>query len=49
VVEYKGKWYLFYHDSKLSGGQTHLRSVKMTELKHLPDGTIETIDPEKLK
>ena len=43
IVEFKGKWYLFYHDSQLSKGQTHLRSVKVTELKHRPDGTIETI------
>jgi len=48
IIEFKGKWYLFYHDSKLSGGQTHLRSVKVTELSYRPDGTIETIDPEKL-
>jgi hypothetical protein len=45
IVEFKGKWYLFYHDSQLSGGQTHLRNVKVVELKHRPDGTIETIDP----
>jgi hypothetical protein len=44
IVEFKGKWYLFYHDSVLSGDKTHLRSVKVTELKHRPDGTIETID-----
>lgn len=45
IVEHNGKWYLFYHDSVLSGGKTHLRSVKVTELKHLPDGRIQTIDP----
>jgi hypothetical protein len=44
IVEFKGKWYLFYHDSKLSGGKTHLRSVKVTELKHNEDGSIQTID-----
>ncbi|AKD02264.1 glycoside hydrolase family 43 protein [Pontibacter korlensis] len=44
IVEHNGKWYLFYHDSSLSGGKTHLRSVKVTELKHNPDGSIETID-----
>lgn len=44
VVEFEGKWYLFYHDSSLSGGKTHLRSVKATELTHRPDGTIETIN-----
>ncbi len=39
------KYYLFYHDSVLSGGVTHLRSVKMAELRHLRDGTIQTLDP----
>tara|TARA_R110000823_G_scaffold307530_1_gene430626 strand:- start:8952 stop:9983 length:1032 start_codon:yes stop_codon:yes gene_type:complete len=45
ICEVGGKWYLFYHDSSLSKGVTHLRSVKVTELVHRPDGTIETIDP----
>ena len=45
IAKFKGKWYLFYHDSSLSGGQTHLRSVKMTELTYNPDGSIVTIDP----
>jgi hypothetical protein len=44
IVEFQGKWYLFYHDSLLSGGKTHLRSIKMTELTHLPDGSIKTVD-----
>lgn len=40
IIELDGKWYLFYHDSSLSGGQTHLRSVKVMELNYNPDGTI---------
>jgi hypothetical protein len=40
IVEYKGKWYLFYHDSSLSGGRTHLRCVKVTEIFYGEDGTI---------
>jgi hypothetical protein len=44
IVEYQGKWYLFYHDSSLSGGITHLRSIKMTELTYGDDGSINTID-----
>ncbi len=44
IAEYKGKWYLFYHDSSLSDGVTHLRSVKMTEIIYNEDGTIQTID-----
>lgn len=45
IVEFRGRWYLFYHDSTLSGGETHLRCVKVTELNYRRDGTIETIDP----
>lgn len=44
IVEFKGKWYLFYHDSSLSGGKTHLRSTKVAELAYRPDGSIVTID-----
>lgn len=44
IVEFGGQWYLFYHDTELSG-QTHLRNIKMTKLTHRADGTIETIDP----
>lgn len=44
IVEFKGKWYIFFHDSSLSGGKTHLRSVKVTELKYNADGTIQTIN-----
>ncbi len=39
IVEFKGKWYLFYHDTQLSG-KTHLRNIKITELKYNPDGSI---------
>lgn len=44
IVEFKGEWYLFYHDSSLSGGKTHLRSVKVAKLTYRPDGSIETLD-----
>jgi hypothetical protein len=45
IVEFKGKWYLFYHDASLSGGVNHKRSMKFCELKYNPDGTIQTIWP----
>lgn len=45
IIEFDGKWYLFYHDSTLSGGKTHLRSVKVMELHYNSDGTIQTMDP----
>ena len=40
IVEFNGKWYLFYHDSSLSGGRTHLRCVKVTDLSYDGDGRI---------
>ncbi|MGN6179738.1 MAG: glycoside hydrolase family 43 protein [Mucilaginibacter sp.] len=48
IVEFKGKWYIFYHDTQLSG-KTHLRNVKVTELHHRPNGTIEMINTYTVK
>ncbi|WP_281310187.1 glycoside hydrolase family 43 protein [Flavobacterium flavigenum] len=45
ICEVDGKWYLFYHDSSLSKGVTHLRSIKVTEITYNEDGSINTIDP----
>jgi hypothetical protein len=45
IVEFRGSWYLFYHDSTLSGGVTHLRCVKVAPLQHLPDGSIQKVVP----
>jgi hypothetical protein len=45
ICEFQGKWYLFYHDSILSKGVTHLRSIKMTEIQYGADGSIVTLDP----
>ena len=46
IIEIKGKWYIFYHDTELSG-KTHLRNIKVTELHHNADGSIAMIDPFK--
>jgi beta-xylosidase len=45
VVEFQGKWYLFYHDATLSGGIDYQRSIKVAELTYNADGTIQAIDP----
>ena len=45
ICEFEGKWYLFYHDSILSEGVTHLRSVKMAEIQYDADGKIQTLKP----
>ncbi len=44
IVEFAGRWLLFYHDSQLSG-ESNLRNVKLTPLHYRDDGSIETIDP----
>lgn len=44
IVEYRGRWYLFFHDCVPSGGKTWLRSLKVTELEYTPEGDIVTID-----
>lgn len=45
IIEFRGKWYLFYHDSTLSGGDTARRCVKVQELTHADDGSIPTLSP----
>jgi hypothetical protein len=43
IVEWNGKWYLFYHDASLSDGRDNLRCVKMAELTYEPDGSIRKV------
>ena len=45
IVEFEGEWYLFYHDSSLSKGVTHLRSIKVAKLEYDENGFIKTIEP----
>jgi len=45
IVEFQGKWYLFYHDATLSGGTDYERNIKVTELTYNDDGTIKLIEP----
>jgi hypothetical protein len=45
IVEFDGRWWLFYHDALLSRGVTHLRSIKVVELHHDDAGRIRPIHP----
>lgn len=45
IVEFEGRWWLYYHDALLSGGVTHLRSMKVAELHHDAEGRIATLEP----
>ncbi len=44
IVQFKDKWYLFYHDATVSGVDNK-RSLKYSELEYNSDGTIKTITP----
>ena len=43
IVEFKGKWYIFYHNAVLSKGAGNLRSVCVDELIFNPNGTIRKV------
>ena len=43
IVEYRGQWYLFYHDCVPSNDITWLRSLKVQRLFYNEDGTIQPV------
>jgi beta-xylosidase len=45
IVESGGRWWLYYHDAILSGGISHLRNIKVTELHYDAQGRIVTLHP----
>lgn len=45
IVEFKGRWYLFHHDSSLSGGCNHLRCTKLKEITYDQDGRMQVVMP----
>lgn len=45
IVEYKGQWYLFYHDRDLSPEFDKNRSIRADSLSFNKDGTIRKVTP----
>jgi beta-xylosidase len=45
IVEFGGRWWLYYHDASLSGGVNHMRCVKVQELRYDAAGDIVPMDP----
>jgi hypothetical protein len=41
IVEFEGRWWLFYHDATLSKGKNHLRCVKVREIVYSEEGEIK--------
>ncbi|KAF1834354.1 Arabinanase/levansucrase/invertase [Decorospora gaudefroyi] len=46
IAEFKGKWYLFYHDASLSKGVNHLRCVKIREIVYDEQGKIKLAEEQ---
>ncbi|SMP78490.1 Glycosyl hydrolases family 43 [Neorhodopirellula lusitana] len=44
VVEYKGQWYLFYHNADLSGGRKGNRSICFDKVTFNEDGTMNMVE-----
>lgn len=51
IIEFKGQWYLFYHNATLTlngvGGATGRRSVCVDRLYYLPDGQMAYVEQTK--
>ena len=45
IVQFKGQWYLFYHDRDYSPNFDKNRSVRIDRLSFNPDGTIQKVIP----
>ncbi|HEY4936987.1 MAG TPA: glycoside hydrolase family 43 protein [Puia sp.] len=45
ILLFNETWYLFYHDSSVSKGVTHLRSIKVTPITYDENGLINTVNP----
>ena len=45
IVNYKGQWYLFYHQNFFSPGDDKRRSVQIEKLYFNADGTIQEVKP----
>jgi hypothetical protein len=45
IVEFDNRWWLYYHDAILSGGASHLRNIKVTELHYDVNGRILPLHP----
>lgn len=47
IIEYKGQWYIIYHNGALPGGGDYNRSVCVDKLYFNPDGTIQYVEQTK--
>lgn len=43
IIQYKGRWFFFYHNGALTGGGSHHRSVCADALQYNDDGTLQRV------
>ena len=43
IVQFRGQWYVLYHNSDLSNGENALRSICIDPLYYNTDGTIQLV------
>ncbi|MEN9353217.1 MAG: hypothetical protein RL318_542 [Fibrobacterota bacterium] len=43
ILEYKGSWYMMYHDRRLPTGSTYKRDVSIDKLEYDTDGTMKQV------
>jgi arabinoxylan arabinofuranohydrolase len=43
IVQFKGQWYMFYHDRRVSGGKAYFRNVCVDRLTYNDDGTMQRV------
>lgn len=43
ILEYKGNWYMMYHDRRLPIGSTYKRDVSIDKLEYNEDGTMKPV------
>lgn len=46
IVEFRDRWWLFYHDCEISKGVSHLRNVKVAEIFYDAEGKILPVKSE---
>ncbi len=46
IVEFRDRWWLFYHDCEISKGVSHLRNVKVVEIFYDAEGKILPVKSE---
>jgi arabinoxylan arabinofuranohydrolase len=48
IMEFEGKWYMFYHNRRVAGRNGVQRSINVDRLYYNEDGTMQTVIPTRI-